>query len=179
MATRPVRSKSDMGWSRCSGPEDDLHQSARAAISRSNQAGPSSSGAVALISGATSTAPRVIRSMQTGYSPLDAHDPRSDSSRGHDHLQRQRHTRRQVPNERDRSAFARATNRLIHGLGPPHDLEYVIGPATVRSDDGLRRPGRRRRRPPPSARPGESTSRDAVQSTSTAITARHPLAFSI
>src|SRR5439155_15690670 len=49
--------------------------------SRSNQVGPSSSGAVTLMSGATSTAPRASRSRQAGYSPLDAHDPRSDTSR--------------------------------------------------------------------------------------------------
>src|SRR5881275_2458184 len=45
------------------------------ACSRSNHCGPSSSGAIALMSGFTRIAPLLKSSMARGYSPADAHDP--------------------------------------------------------------------------------------------------------
>jgi len=51
------------------------------AYSRSNHAGPSASGATALINGSTRMAPRASKSMQVGYSPDDAQEPNRRSWR--------------------------------------------------------------------------------------------------
>ena len=48
---------------------------------RAKSSGPSSSDAFRLMIGSTSTTPRASRSMHSGISPLDAHDPRTDISR--------------------------------------------------------------------------------------------------
>src|SRR6267154_2241882 len=45
------------------------------AYNRSNHAGPSASGAIAVISGFTRIAPLAISAIASGYSPADAHDP--------------------------------------------------------------------------------------------------------
>jgi hypothetical protein len=50
------------------------------AYSRSNQTGPSASGAMALMSGSTRMAPRASRSMQVGYSPEEAQEPTGEAA---------------------------------------------------------------------------------------------------
>src|SRR5208283_5704036 len=51
------------------------------ACSLENQRGPSSSGAMAVISGATLILPLAINSMACGYSPAEAHEPCNRSCR--------------------------------------------------------------------------------------------------
>ncbi len=100
--------------------------------SRSNSSGASSSDALRLMSGSTSTAPRASRSMHSrNLAARRTRTEHRDLAR-HDLLQRYLDFRREVADEHDRSALAKAADGVHHRAAVADDLERGVGSLAAR-----------------------------------------------